>query len=147
MSGRRQPPPPVVETNDPKPRTEVEQAPPMAEVTTLRRGADRPPYADAVRDAFDAAQGVDAAVAGPDGREVLRNLVAMRQVRKDPYADYNGDGTRKLRFIQNALAHEAQILNISRQVLETRILLGEHALSKELLDMHFEALYGEPRDG
>lgn len=129
MSVRREPPP-IVDDNPPTP---PRQAPPAVPAVPKKRAAAS--ILDAVAGDWD----------GDDTARVVAGLVNMRRKPVDPMADYVADGTRLLRFVKDAVAHEAALRGISAQQILTDALLGVRPLSPELLDAHYVDLYGEPR--
>lgn len=82
---------------------------------------------------------------GHDSVSVLTGLARMRQTPVDPYTDYVGDGTRKLRWIQSAIEQVAHLTGRTRQDVETRALLGIEPLPADVVEANWRALYGYPR--
>jgi hypothetical protein len=76
---------------------------------------------------------------------MLVNMAAMRSRAVDPMADYVGDGTRKLRFIREALHHYASLTGRQIQEVETSIMLGGDRIPDDLLDAHYLNLYKTDR--
>lgn len=82
---------------------------------------------------------------GHDSVSVLLGLARMRQQAVDPMADYVTDGTRTLRFVQQAIHQVAQLTGRTRQDVQTRALLGIERLPADVLEANFQAIYGYPR--
>jgi hypothetical protein len=125
VNARREPPP-IVDDNPPTP---PRQPPPEPAFVV-----DRVPPVNGDR-------GI------PLTEQVVAGLVNMRRKPVDPMTDYVADGTRLLRFVKDAAAHEAALRGITVQQILTDALLGVRPLSPELLDAHYIDLYGEPRRG
>lgn len=155
MTPRKRQPPPIVDENPPRqPPPDygtsggvsltdevVERAAREAEqgypVERLRPRRDRPE-----EDLMTAVAGAES----PDeAARVISGLVGLRRKRVDPMADYVPDGTRLLRFVKEAVAHEAALTNRTVQEILRDALLGTRPLSKDLLDAHYASLYEEER--
>lgn len=80
-----------------------------------------------------------------DTEQVIAGLVKLRRRPVDPMTDYVADGTRILRFIKDAISHEAAITGLHVQEILRDVLLGRRQLSSELLDAHYADLYGHER--
>lgn len=150
QSSRRTPPPPVVDNNPPRPRRE---APPVAEPTPAAPPVE--PTATAAAPTVEqpgnslasklaSSTGHDGQAA-PDPAAMLLNLAAMRQQQVDPMLDYVADGTRQLRWVQAAVQHYAAMTGRSQQDITRDAMLGVHPIPAELLDAHYQLIYGRPR--
>lgn len=135
MSTRRQPPP-VVDDNLPSPPRR--EPPPEPQQSTVE---PHPGEADAGSLASTLADG-----SAVDTARMISGLVSLRRRPVDPMTDYVADGTRKLRWIHDAIAHEAALTKRSAQEIERDALLGVRPLSTELLDAHYLDLYGHERE-
>lgn len=129
----RQPPPPIVDDNPPTPPRQAPPAPSAVQPAPKKFGAS---ILDAVAGEWE----------GDDTARVVAGLVNMRRRKPvEPMSDYVADGTRMLRFISDALRHEAALRGVTCQQILRDALLGVRPLSPELLDAHYVDLYGEPR--
>lgn len=151
----RTPPPPVNDPNPPAPRRAAPPDTPVA--PTAPTTPPREPETGGTV-AHPAGQGdllasLLAPAGRPDGQNapvtdaaaMLLNLAAMRKQTVDPMSDYVGDGTRKLRFVQDAISHYAALTGQTRQDIERDALLGITPIPTDLLDAHYQLLYGRPR--
>lgn len=155
---------PVEPTNTRRPRRRDPDAPTetAAAVATPPAAAPNPTGQEAAVAHTDTTGGTLGAVLAPnttttsgdqrttttpaqDSISVLTGLARMRQTPVDPYTDYVGDGTRKLRWVQQAIEQVAQLTGRTRQDVETRALLGLEPLPADVLEANWRAIYGYPR--
>jgi hypothetical protein len=87
----------------------------------------------------------DGEQAGPDTAQVMAGLVGLRRRPVDPMNDYVADGTRELRWVQAAIAHQAALTGQTQQEIKRDALLGVRPISAELLDAHYKDTYGQDR--
>lgn len=73
------------------------------------------------------------------------DLLSMRDRPVDPYADYAPDGTRQLKWIQDAVALVADMTGNSRQEVYRDALLGVRPLPADILDACYLHRYGQQR--
>lgn len=140
-------PPPVVDTNPPRPARPAPPetaAPPVeASNTVAPRPAEQPDGSLASK--LASSTGHDGQQAAADPAAMLMNLAAMRQQQVDPMLDYVADGTRMLRWVQAAVQHYAAMTGKSQQDIYRDALLGIAPIPPELLDAHFQLINGRPR--
>jgi hypothetical protein len=84
--------------------------------------------------------------AAPDSVSMLAGLAGLRRRAVDPMADYVGDGTRKLRWIQQAVRQYAMLTGRNAQETETAALLGLDPIPADVLDANWLDCYGYPRE-
>lgn len=137
MSSRRQPPP-IGDDNPPTPPPR-RVAPPQEPAPAVE--ADQSvavPGEGALSDVLGESTGTDIS-------SIVDGLVRLRRKAVDPMEDWVADGTRQLRWIQAAIAHQAAMTNSTQQKVLRDALLGEAPLSPEFLDAYHREFYGKPR--
>jgi hypothetical protein len=108
-------------------------------------GGKPDPLTDGVTPASDREVVETLTEAGPDPDAIIAGLIKLRTKQVDPMTDWVGDGTRMPRWVQAAIAHEADLTPRTRQEIVRDALLGIRPLSEELLNLHYRALYGRDR--
>lgn len=164
MTARRRPPPPPIGDENP-PTPPPARQPPEPGVSAVEGDAVdlRDVLEEARTDRLDAllskkaedgdgsllasmlASGASGERTTVDTEQVIAGLVKLRRRPVDPMTDYVADGTRILRFIKDAISHEAAITGLHVQEILRDVLLGRRQLSSELLDAHYADLYGHER--
>lgn len=147
---RPAPPPPVTDRNPPRP---PRPAPPEPDHTPEPPAASPPAIREpdptdtllASKIASNGQTTPGEADMADSGSTMLLALAKMRTREVDPMADYVGDGTRKLRFVQDAINLYASLTGTTRQEVETAIFLGRDRLPEDALDAAYLNLYKRPR--
>lgn len=150
-------PEPVTDDNPPRPTRSARPAPPdtapaeqpAPPAPSLQNGvATRPQHAPAEpAEQGDMLASLLAAgtSANASASELLAGLAAMRTRPVDPMTDFVPDGTRMLRWVQAAIAHQASMTGRTQQDVLRDALLGITPISPQLLDVHYLNLYGRER--